>query len=113
KEFEWIADADPRVGPVCEAIIDGRYYWVPFERIQSVAIEAPSPLRDVVWPPATLTLANGGQTAALLPARYPGSEADDDGLIQLARKTEWYEGAPETFYGRGQPMAPTAHRERR
>ncbi len=107
KEFEWIADADPRVGPVCEAIIDGRYYWVPFERIQAVTIEAPSALRDKVWAPATLTLANGGQTAALLPARYPGSEASGDGLIQLARKTEWDEVAPETFYGRGQRMLAT------
>src|SRR6267143_3875153 len=30
--FDWIADADSRLGPVCEAVIDGRYYWVPFER---------------------------------------------------------------------------------
>jgi len=101
-EFEWIADADPRLGPVLEAVIDGRYYWVPFERVRAVTIEAPSALRDVIWLPATLRLANGGETAALIPARYPGSETDPDGLIRLARKTEWDEVAPETFYGRGQ-----------
>jgi type VI secretion system protein ImpE len=105
--FDWIADADSRLGPVCEAVIDGRYYWVPFERLRVVALEAPSDLRDVVWMPARLTLANGGETAALIPARYPGSEADRDSLIRLGRKTEWDEVSPETFHGRGQRMFAT------
>lgn len=105
--FEWIADADSRLGPICEAIIDGRYYWVPFERLRSVALEAPSDLRDVVWMPAQLRLANGGETAALIPARYPGSETDGDGRIRLSRKTEWDEVMPETFHGRGQRMFAT------
>jgi type VI secretion system protein ImpE len=105
--FEWIADADSRFGPVCEAVIEGRYYWVPFERLRSVALEAPSDLRDIVWMPAQLGLANGGQAAALIPARYPGSESDKDGLIRLARKTEWDEVGPETFHGRGQRMFAT------
>ena len=106
--FDWIADADSRLGPVCEAIVEGRYYWVPFERIRSVALEAPADLRDVVWMPAKLGLANGGEATALIPARYPGSEADADGLIRLGRKTEWDEVAPETFHGRGQRMFATA-----
>lgn len=105
--FDWIADADSRLGPVCEAMIDGRYYWVPFERLRAIGIEAPSDLRDVVWMPAHLELANGGEAAALLPARYPGSESDPDGLIRLGRKTEWDEVAPETFHGRGQRMLAT------
>src|SRR5688500_13204546 len=28
--FEWVADADSRLGPVLEAIVGDRYYWVPF-----------------------------------------------------------------------------------
>jgi type VI secretion system protein ImpE len=107
ESFEWLADADSRLGPVCEAVIDGRYYWVPFERIRSIALEAPSDLRDVVWMPARLGLANGGETAALIPARYPGSGADRDSLIRLGRKTEWDEVAPDTFHGRGQRMFAT------
>jgi type VI secretion system protein ImpE len=107
EKFDWIADADSRLGPVCEAVIDGRYYWVPFERLRSISLEAPSDLRDVVWMPAQLRLVNGGETAALIPARYPGSEADRDGLIRLSRKTEWDEVAPDTFHGRGQRMFAT------
>ena len=109
--FDWIADADSRLGPVCEAVIDGRYYWVPFERLRSIALEAPSDLRDVVWMPAQLRLANGGETAALIPARYPGSERDGDNRIRLSRKTEWDEVAPDTFHGRGQRMFATSAAE--
>jgi type VI secretion system protein ImpE len=109
--FDWIADADSRLGPVCEAVIDGRYYWVPFERLRSIVLEAPSDLRDVVWMPAQLRLANGGETAALIPARYPGSETDGDGLVRLGRKTEWDEVSPETFHGRGQRMFATPQGE--
>src|SRR5262249_16554888 len=34
RPFEWVADADSRLGPVMEAIINGRYYWVPFSRMR-------------------------------------------------------------------------------
>ena len=35
--FEWIADGDTRLGPVLEAIVNGRYYWIPFDRIRRSA----------------------------------------------------------------------------
>ena len=45
--FEWISDADQRFGPMLEAIVDGKYYWIPFHRIREITIEAPTDLRDV------------------------------------------------------------------
>ena len=59
-EFEWIADADSRLGPVLEVVINGRYGWAPFSELTQVTIEAPADLRDMVWAPAQLTLLNGG-----------------------------------------------------
>lgn len=100
--FEWLADADMRLGPVLEAFINGRYYWVPFSRLAAVKIEAPEDLRDAVWMPAHLTFANGGEALALIPTRYDGSQASGDGALQLARKTEWQERAPEVWTGLGQ-----------
>ena len=89
--FEWIADADQRFGPLIEAIIDGKYYWVPFNRIREITVEAPSDLRDLVWLPAILMLSTGAQKVALLPSRYPGTETSGDGPAMLARRTDWPE----------------------
>ena len=89
KPFAWIADADVRFGPVLEAILTGGYYWVPFEHVRRIVLQEPVDLRDLVWAPAHLELANGGETAALIPARYPGTEAADEGALQLGRRTIW------------------------
>lgn len=104
KPFEWIADADSRLGPVCEAIIDGKYYWVPFERLVQVKIEAPTDLRDFVWTAAQLKLSTDAVQLALLPVRYPGTEASDKEALRLSRMTAWHEAGPDTFVGLGQRM---------
>ncbi|WP_399679095.1 type VI secretion system accessory protein TagJ [Xenophilus sp.] len=102
--FEWLADADMRLGPVLEAYINGRYYWVPFARLAQVKIEPPEDLRDAVWMPAHLLFENGGEALALIPTRYEGTEASGDGALQLARRTEWREMAPEVWCGLGQRL---------
>lgn len=107
RRFQWIADADSRLGPVLEAIINGRYYWVPFSRMARIEIEPPADLRDMVWTPAHLHFENGGESIALVPTRYPGSPASEDGLIQLARKTVWEEIAPGVHRGLGQRIIAT------
>ena len=105
--FEWIADADMRLGPVCEAVINGRYYWLPFARITRIDLEAPADLRDVVWMPAHFQFANGGEAVGVIPTRYPGSEHDADPQVRLARKTVWNEVAPDVFWGAGQRILTT------
>jgi type VI secretion system protein ImpE len=107
RPFEWIADADSRLGPVMEAIINGRYYWVPFSRLTKVTMEAPEDLRDLVWMPAHLDFDNGGESLALLPTRYPGSESSADGAIALARKTSWETIAADAYRGLGQRILVT------
>ena len=108
--FAWIADADVRLGPVLEAIIDGKYYWIPFGNLRIVRVEKPADLRDLVWIPAYLTLANGGEVVSLIPTRYPGSESSSDPSIRMARKTDWQErkgGNDGTSTGLGQRMFAT------
>jgi type VI secretion system protein ImpE len=105
--FTWICDADSRLGPVLEAVINGRYYWVPFSRLSRMTMEAPEDLRDMVWMPAQLQFENGGESVALIPTRYHGSDAADDGLIALARKTLWEEIAPDNHHGLGQRIIAT------
>ncbi|HTL44571.1 MAG TPA: type VI secretion system accessory protein TagJ [Vicinamibacterales bacterium] len=105
--FEWIADADSRLGPVLEAIINGRYYWVPFDRLSKVSLEKPEDLRDLVWMPAQLQFQNGGEALALIPSRYPGSESSGDGTLALARKTAWEPFGDNAYRGLGQRILAT------
>jgi type VI secretion system protein ImpE len=104
--FQWIADADPRLGPMLEAIVNGRYYWIPFHRIRRIDLDPPADLRDVVWMPAHFVWSNGGETVGLIPTRYPGTESVEDDLLRLARKTEWTE-QDQTVAGWGQRMLAT------
>jgi len=103
-EFSWIADADSRLGPMFEAMINGKYYWVPFERIREIRIEKPTHLRDVVWATATFTWANKGEAVGLIPSRYPGSENAEDNSIRMGRKTDWNDIGHDFFLGAGQRM---------
>jgi type VI secretion system protein ImpE len=105
--FEWIADGDARLGPMLEVVVKGKYFWVPFMRLKEIRFERPTDLRDLVWAPVTLTLANGGETVALVPTRYPGSEDSAEGQIRLARKTTWNEVSPDAFLGLGQRVLMT------
>lgn len=100
--FEWIADADSRLGPVLEAVVNGRYYWIPFARIAKINFEPPTDLRDLVWTPAQLTWSNGGSSVGLIPTRYPGSDLSGDHALRMARKTEWLEPAEGHYHGLGQ-----------
>ena len=105
--FEWVADADSRIGPFLEAIVNGNYYWVPFSRIRSITLEPPEDLRDLVWAPAQFTWANGGETVGFIPSRYPGSSAAADSRLALAQKTEWEQKAEDVYFGTGQRILAT------
>jgi type VI secretion system protein ImpE len=87
--FEWVADADPRMGPIIEAMIEGRYFWIPLSNINQIKIDKPVDLRDVLWAPANFVWSNGGTAVGFLFARYPGSEEVEDDLVRLGRKTTW------------------------
>jgi type VI secretion system protein ImpE len=105
--FGWLADADSRLGPIIEVLLNGTYYWVPVHRIAHIAIEVPSDARDLVWLPAKFTWTNQGEALGFIPTRYPGSESIDDDLIRLARKTEWRQMPAEVFHGLGQRVIAT------
>jgi type VI secretion system protein ImpE len=109
RPFAWLADADPRLGPVLEVIVNGRYAWLPMQNLTELQTEAPSDLRDLVWLPAQLTLSNGGTTVALLPSRYPGSQHSSDDAVRLGRLTDWSEdGLPsgQRLFGDDQGETP-------
>ena len=105
--FAWLADADGRLGPVLEAIINGRYYWLPLNRLARLDIDAPADLRDAVWMPAHFEFTNGGEVVGLVPTRYPDTPLAAGDALALARRTDWVERAPGDFIGLGQRLLTT------
>ena len=105
--FEWIADADSRLGPMLELLVNGRYCWLPLQRIRRLEIEAPADLRDCVWLPVRLVWCNGGEAVGLVPTRYAETTKVDDDALLLARRTDWVEPSEGTYWGLGQRMLVT------
>ncbi len=104
--FQWIADADMRLGPLLELVMNGNYYWVPFSAIKKLSFEEPIDLRDRVWTPVQITWANGGEVVGFIPTRYPGAPKGSD-AIKLAKVTEWEDLGSDTFAGHGQRLFAT------
>ena len=101
QEVEWLADADSRFGPLLEAYIEGKYYWIPFEHIREINLRPRTHLMDAIWAPADFEWLNEGKASGYVPVRYQGSDKSADPQIQLARKTEWSEKAENFFVGSG------------
>jgi len=102
QNFQWLTDADSRLGPTLEVIINGRYGWVPMCHVSALQIEPVEDLRDLVWAPAHLTFINGADTVALLPVRYAGTPLAEGGPLAMSRQTDWLEIAEGQYRGMGQ-----------
>jgi type VI secretion system protein ImpE len=102
--FDWIADADSRLGPVLEIVVNGRYFWMPFTAIAEIRAEPPTDLRDTVWTAVNLTLRNGGEIVGLVPTRYAGTVATGDDAARLSRRTDWRDLGNGGFAGIGQRL---------
>jgi len=109
--FAWLADADQRLGPVIEAIINGRYFWIPVDHISRIVFDPPADLRDAVWTPVTFTWTNGASTVGLIPTRYNDTVGRDDEALLMSRRTEWVEEGPLSGHGLGQRMLVTDNAE--
>jgi type VI secretion system protein ImpE len=107
--FDWIADGDGRLGPVCEFICAGGYRWVPFEHIQSLTVNAPQSLLDLLWIPATLDT-GARKWNGYLPARYPQSALLNPSA-KLGDETHWHQHSEQLTTGEGRKMWVTGQNE--
>jgi len=91
--FELFEDADPRVGPRLELFAAGAYLWIPMEHIESIELEPPKRLRDLLWAPALVRTGPAFKDKelgeVLLPVLAPSSWKSPDDNVKLGRATEW------------------------
>jgi type VI secretion system protein ImpE len=104
--FESFLDADPRLGAKLEIFAAGQYMWLPMEHIESIEVEAPRRLRDLLWTPAVVRTGpafKGRELGeVLLPALTPLCFENQDGAVRLGRMTVWLEPEPGEIRPAGQ-----------
>lgn len=93
ENFTSLEDADPRIGAHLEVFIAGSYTWIPLAYIESVEMQAPKRLRDLLWMPAILHTTSDFRLTdlgeVLLPAITPLSWKHPDDAVRLGRTTVW------------------------
>jgi len=79
----------------------GKYYWVPWERVETLEFRPPKYLRDLLWRQAAMTVRNGPEAVVYVPVLYAGSSRSDDVALRLGRSTAWVEtpGGPTAGVG--------------
>jgi type VI secretion system protein ImpE len=97
--FDDMRDADDLLAASFEVLTTtGKYFWVPFERVQSVEFHAPRRPRDLLWRRASMSVAEGPDGDVYIPAIYAPPEGADESLL-LGRSTDWV--GPESGPVRG------------
>ncbi len=97
-------DLDDRLGPILELVVADGYHWVAWEDVRFLDVSPPETLRDLLWAPARLALAQGPIGWVHVPTIYPGSEATE-GELQLGRATNWHDAGSNLAVGLGLKMA--------
>ncbi len=98
-------DLDDLTACVFEVLTStGKYFWVPFERVELIEFHAPERPRDLLWRRAHMIVTEGPDGEVFLPTIYPSTRHRTDDQLRLGRGTDWEgeEGGP--VRGVGQRM---------
>jgi len=100
--FGELRDPDDLTACFFEALTtNGKYYWIPFERVIRVLFnEIQSPI-DVLWRPAQIQVRGGPTGVLYLPQLYVDSARSGEESLQLGLETDWRGGEGEPVRGVG------------
>lgn len=103
EKFDEFRDLDDLVSSSLELYTpNGKYYWIPLERLEQLSFRAPQYPRDLMWRAAHMVVQGGTEGEVYLPVLYHGSHEADDNQLKLGRATDWVGEEGEPVRGRGQ-----------
>jgi type VI secretion system protein ImpE len=103
KTFDDFRDLDDLTPSILEVITSGgKYYWIPFSRIESIEFFEPERPKDLLWRRARLVVTDGPDGEVYIPVMYPGSAAGPDDAVRMGRTTDWKGGEGTPIRGLGQ-----------
>ena len=80
---------------------NGKYYWIPIEKVESIELHPPKRPRDLIWRGARMVVDQGPDGEVFLPTLYPNTHASDDDKLRLGRATDWIGGDDSPAQGVG------------
>ncbi|MCA9132475.1 MAG: tetratricopeptide repeat protein [Planctomycetales bacterium] len=103
QEFTGIRDLDDRVAGVLEVITShGKYYWVPWQNIDSLEMEPPQVPLDLLFRRTQIEVRGGPNGEVYIPTRYvAAAEEPLDNALLLGRATDWVGDDESLVQGRG------------
>lgn len=103
QSFDDLRDLDDVTAPFLEVLTTtGKYYWIAWERLQTLEFRPPKYLRDLLWRQTQMVIRDGPDALVYVPVLYPGSHGSRDPELRLGRKTEWIERTGGVTTGVGQ-----------
>ena len=103
KPFDDFRDLDDMTSSFFETLTStGKYYWIPFEKIELIEFRPPEQPRDLYWRRCRMVVRGGPDGEVYIPAIYSGTESQDDNALKLGRATDWKENEGEPVRGVGQ-----------
>lgn len=101
--FDDFRDVDDLLAGSFEVLTTtGKYFWIPTERVRSVAFHAPKRPRDLYLRRATMDVREGPDGEVYLPVLYADIGGDATPEQRLGRASDWRELAPGLVRGIGQ-----------
>lgn len=104
RAFEFARDGDDLFAHHLEVLLDGDYYWFPFDQVARLELGERVQLRDRYLVPAHLTARSGVEWQVHLPALYPGTHMHDDDEVRTGQATDWYADKHGPTRGVGQRL---------
>lgn len=103
--FDDIRDLDDSCATFAEVLTStGKYYWVPFEKIDLISLQPIERPRDLLWRRAHMIVRGGPDGEVYLPLNYAKSLGSDDKQLCLGRATDWTGGEDEPVQGLGRRL---------
>lgn len=105
RRFADLRDCDDLTASIFEVLTSqGKYYWMPMERVERIEIRPFERPRDLLWRSAHVVLRDGAHGEMFLPTIYAGTAASGTEQAVLGRMTDWQGGDSSPLRGIGQRM---------
>ena len=101
--FDDLRDLDDLMASFLEVLTaNGKYYWIPFERVESAQFHPSADPMDLLWRRTLLSVRGGPDGEVYIPVLYPASHRSADDKVRLGRVTQWQGGDGSPVSGLGQ-----------